>query len=105
MTSSHIISNRMTPLCFTLITYQKYDEMALNTRLDKAKTEAGMESTAMGTGTHTIDQVGEALAGKLDVAKQKEALLTYVGYVSARHDEILSALEKDQEKERCVGAL
>jgi hypothetical protein len=90
----------MTPLCFTHITFQAYDEMALNTRLDKARTETGMGETTMGTGTHTIDQVGAALTGKLDLAKQKEALLTYVGYVSARHDEILSALEKDQEKER-----
>lgn len=49
------------------------------------------------------DHLAAVLAGKLDVTKQKEALLTYVGYVSARHDEILSALEKDQEKERCVG--
>jgi hypothetical protein len=74
--------------------------MALNTRLDKTRTETGMGETTMGTDTHTIDQVGAALTGKLDLAKQKEALLTYVGYVSARHDEILSALEKDQEKER-----
>lgn len=71
--------------------------MALNTRLDKARTAA--EETAVG------DHVAAILAGKLDVTKQKEALLTYVGYVSARHDEILSALEKDQEKERCVGVV
>ena len=51
-----------------------------------------------------IDQVGAAFPGKLDAAKQKEALLTYVGYVSARHDEILTALESDQEIERCVSS-
>jgi hypothetical protein len=77
--------------------------LALNTRLDKARTEAGTEETLMNTGIHTIDRVGAVFTGKLDEAKQKEALLTYVGYVSARHDEILSALERDQEKERCVG--
>lgn len=43
-----------------------------------------------------------AFTGKLDAAKQKEALLTYVEYVTARNDEIQTSLEKAHEKERCV---
>ena len=47
-------------------------------------------------------QAEAAVTGKLDAAKQKEALLTYVEYVTARNDEIQTSLEKAHEKERYV---
>ena len=47
-------------------------------------------------------QAEAAFSGKIDAAKQKEALLTYVEYVTARNDEIHTSMEKAHEKERYV---
>lgn len=68
--------------------------MAIHNQLDKRKTKDSVSEL------HLKDQNEATVNGKIDAAKQKESLLTYVGYVSARHDEILSSFEKGQEKER-----
>lgn len=68
--------------------------MALNTRLDKKKARDSVIELQL------KETAEAALNGKMDAAKQKEALLSYVGYVNARHEEVLSSLEKGQEKER-----
>lgn len=68
--------------------------MALHTQLDRRETKNSVSEL------HVKDQNEATANERIDTAKQREFLLTYVGYVNARHDEILSSLEKEQEKER-----
>ena len=90
----HIFREHL-PLFMQLNILQKaYEEMAVHNQLDKRKTKDSVSEL------HLRDQNEASANVRMDAAKQKESLLTYVGYMNARHDEILNSFEKGQEKER-----